>query len=166
MHSNLRPLLTSELTDYILPGLRSSQIPKARVFTMQRPPVTLMVPHTRRYELRALVIEGVVTNTVYLPDVYGCSYAITEIHYGGRPGAYICKDTQQRESFTQEVTSYGAGDWYSLRADEFCSMSFDQGAEVLILEGPQISDSSRILEPVDAEGKRIETFRVEPWMFK
>ena len=166
MYANIRPLLTNELTNYILPGLSSFEITKARVFTMQRPATTMMAPHTRRYELRALVIEGVVTNTVYVADPYGCSYAITSLNYKGHPGSYVCKDTEQRCAFTQQINAYGPGDWYSLRADEFCSMSFEHGAEVLILEGPQISDSSRILEPVDAEGKRIETFRVEPWMFK
>jgi hypothetical protein len=52
-----------------------------------------------------------------------------------------------------------------MTADEIHSIFFGRDTSVLFFEGPNVSDTSIILEPV-VDGETIPTFKVEPWAFK
>ena len=67
--------------------------------------------------------------------------------------------------FLRTTTVYEAGQWYSMKYDEFHSIEFSKGARVLFIEGPKIKDTSYFLEPV-VNGKVVPLFDVPTWMYK
>jgi hypothetical protein len=52
-----------------------------------------------------------------------------------------------------------------MRYNEIHSIKFSKDAIVLFFEGPTVTDSSFVLEPV-VEGEYIPTMTTEPWMFR
>jgi hypothetical protein len=52
-----------------------------------------------------------------------------------------------------------------MKYDELHCIHFEKGTQVLMFEGPNVSDRTTILEPF-ANGVRVPTFKVEDWMFQ
>jgi len=52
-----------------------------------------------------------------------------------------------------------------MKADQMHSIDFSKGAKVLFFEGPRLSDTSEIIEPV-VRGEVIRTYIKQDYMFK
>jgi hypothetical protein len=159
----------SPLQNYIIPGLTSSLLAAksdqgvARLFINSRRQYEHITPHSHRFDFQCLVLRGEVTNIVFQEIEAGDEFCLTAMEYGGAPGQY------ETESMTVSRWEgyrhcYRAGDWYGMTHDQVHSIVFSRDAVVLFLEGPAVTTTSLILEPV-VDGKRIKTFRTEPWMF-
>ncbi len=127
-----------------------------------------ITPHSHRFDFECLVLAGNVQNIIWEPasisSIGDDEYQSTVLRYSGAPGEY------EKESATNgwwhiKKYTYQCGDAYRMKADEVHSIFFGRGASVLFFEGPKVSDSSIILEPV-VDGEVVPTFKVEPWMFK
>jgi len=124
-----------------------------------------IIPHSHRFNFRCLVLAGTVRNLVWKHGVkHGDEYQMSLLGYRGKPGEYA-KQAMGVERWAVISSIYHEGQEYGMAADEVHSIFFSRGACVLFFEGPKVSDSSVILEPV-VDGVVIPTFKVEPWMFK
>lgn len=85
--------------------------------------------------------------------------------YGFECRVLNCRGQQKMVRASPKETWYTAGETYSMSSDEVHSIYFTKGAVVLFFQGPDVADTSYILEPV-ANGVHVPTFRVEPWMFR
>jgi hypothetical protein len=141
-----------------------------RLFESTRNHVEPVTPHSHRFDLQSFVISGMVTNRIWKPAIGSFehertdSYLMSFLEYEGSVGAYI-KKNHTVGSWLGEDALYRSGDNYFMAADVIHSIYFTKGSKVLIFEGPNKTDSSIILEPF-VDGEVIETFKVEPWMFK
>lgn len=165
----LKSMAHSGLHNYILPGLESWLIGgegrgTVRLFKSDRheqhPEIT---PHSHRFDFACLVLSGKVQNVLWKEDAYGDEYAVSNLKYEGQPGQYTRSDGKVARYCTQ-MKEHKAGDWYCMRADEIHSIRFLERAVVLFFEGPQVTDTTVILEPY--EGERLATFTTADWMFK
>lgn len=164
----------SPLRNYIIPGLTSSLIGNPslagtiRLFESEREHQETVVPHSHRFDFQCWVLAGAVTNRIWTKGWDGDReadwYAATELRYAGAPGEYARGEVFDAR-WTYRDTTYAANDWYRMKADAVHSIRFGRGAKVLFFEGPTISETSIILEPM-VDGRVIETMKIEPWMFK
>lgn len=161
----------SPLHNYVLPGMTSYLMGEpnngtVRLFVNSRTQFEHITPHSHRFDFQCQVLRGEVINIVFTEkgDGKGDRYLSTKIIYGGEPGHYV-RQKDGVENWVSCRHRYGQGDWYSMRHDEVHSIVFSPDAVVLFFEGPQVSDSSIILEPW-VNGEAVPTFKTEPWMFK
>lgn len=168
----------SHLHNYIVPGLSSSLIAEAgdgidsthkvRLFTNSRTQEMPITPHSHRFDLACVVLHGSVENTIY--DKQGvklnCSdeFMASSLVYGGNPGEYTRK-VGESGHYTRYTNRYEVGQWYFMSHDRIHSITFSKDAMVLVFEGDTKTDTTTILEPF-VDGKRVETFKVEDWMFQ
>lgn len=164
-------MTSGTIENYIVPGLRSqllgaSEFGKVRMFAIDRDQQEFVTPHSHRYDLQCIVLAGEVHNTIWTPrNEEGDEYAVSELHYDGKPGAYTPSSTYlETKRFIQRTRQYHSGQSYYMKYDEIHSIRFLCGARVLVLEGPEKSKVSQILEPI-VMGFRVASFFVEPWMF-
>lgn len=91
-------------------------------------------------------------------------YRSSTLTYGGSAGDY-----EQREDdvgrWNYIDSTFSAGECYSMKSKDVHSIYFSRDAVVLFFEGPTISSTSVVLEPV-VNGETIKTFEVKPWMFQ
>jgi len=159
------------IRNYAIPGLTSWLIaPRSekgciRLFTMEREHEEAIVPHSHRFDFQCYVLEGWVTNTIWTPGNEGDLYHSTILHYAGEPGAYTVEDGCST-TFSKKSTRYYTGDRYDMAQDDIHTINFSRGAKVLFFEGPQITDSSLVLQPVVEGYGVVPTFKVQAWMFK
>jgi hypothetical protein len=170
--SHLKDLLAmagNGLTNYIVPGLESHLFSKARVFVNTRKQEAFVTPHSHRYNLACLVLDGSVCNSVYEQSSAPSAqrYALSELHSvsADEPGKYQAPALIGADNYIVTHTGYREGEWYLLPWHVIHSITFSDDAKVLVLEGPAENDFVTILEPV-VRGERVATFRVEPWMFQ
>lgn len=170
MHRVLNDMKDSVVKNYATPGLTSALLSKGRVrvFVAERDTTEFITPHTHRFDFVAQVLRGEVENTIYYPDTTNGEqwHSMLLAPVEGGLGKYLMEPIGTSR-FRTEASEYFSGDWYSMNADQFHSIRFKKGTEVLFFEGPQIRNTSRILQPVDLDtGELIQTFRVPDWMFK
>lgn len=159
--------------NYVIPGLTSWLVglpnpPHGciRMFTMDRFHEEPIIPHSHRFDFRCLVLNGEVLNrTWYLSDILsGDPYNISRVTYEGTLGKHK-KTSEGIKSFSHKDNVYKAGEEYGMLAEEFHSIYFSKGAEVLFFEGPSRLDTSEVLEPV-VDNEVIPLFKTEKWMFR
>ena len=166
----------STIRNYIIPGLTSHLIgdwsdptkERLRMFEMEIPQLTMIVPHSHRYDFHCRVVAGIVTNILWKevtdPKSDGIDMALSHLTYGGIPGQYE-KRSIGLTRYTVVSSTYPAGATYCMKSDEIHSIVFCEGAKVLFWEGPQISNTTSILEPYVPEYGAVPLFKTEPWMF-
>jgi hypothetical protein len=167
------------LHNYIVPGLVSTLIgedphasAKIRLFRNTRTQDEFITPHSHRFDLACMVLQGVVENTIFsgvpyaghTSDSYSDEYQVSRLIYEGNPGKYDKADTVVQR-FSRCASTYRTGQWYFLKFDEIHSIKFSKDAMVLVFEGDSKTDTTVILEP-RVNGETIRTFKVEDWMFK
>lgn len=170
-------LAHSPLHNYVIPGLTSYLIGeqanqthkrgRVRLFVSEREHFEPITPHSHRFDFTCHVLKGCVSNTIWTPadsPLDGDIYMRSRLMYEGSPGEYTALPISE-ERWVKETTQYNEGDTYQMTADQVHSIHFSRGAHVLFFEGPNVSDTNIILEPV-ANGEHIKTFKTEPWMFK
>lgn len=164
----------SKISNYVIPGLESYLLSKSeaggcvRLFVSTREHQESIVPHSHRFDFQCVVLGGEVTNIIWTRcfDRPSSSdeFVVTSHKYMGTPGLY-----EQQESltgwFTRSAVTYVAGANYRMRHDQIHSIRFSRGTAVLFFEGPPVTDSNVVLEPL-VDGVRIPTGATQPWMFK
>jgi hypothetical protein len=154
----LEPNLVSRINNYAVPGLTSRLLEgwRPRVFTTERS-TRFTWPHSHRYDLLSIVLEGVVLNRLWHPGTLLPRYRST-LRYDGAPGQYTAVPGAPSRWFYSEG-QYFSGQHYFMTHDDIHSIAFGAKTTVLILEGPPVSDTSVILhdEPI---------FQVEEGLFE
>jgi len=159
----------SPLQNYVIPGLTSYLLSTpgpdgvVRLLQNSRLQLTNVTPHSHRFDFTCLVLQGCVLNRLWTRQDDGDLYAATKLVYQGKPGSYKTEFAGPG-AWTFSEQHYHEGEQYDMKANEVHSILFSKDAIVLFHEGPQVSDTSIILEPY-VDGKIIPTFKVEPWMF-
>lgn len=172
MKDHLKVLLSmrrSGLQNYIVPGLLSSLVGGAehgtvRLFEASREQLADITPHSHRFDFTCLVLQGTVANRIWRENEKGEPFVVSKLTYGGAPGTYTQQAAMTWTRWEYQQLRYSVGDWYSMTAEEIHSIAFSADAVVLFFEGPQRSNTTRIIEPV-VGGQHLTTFKVEPWMF-
>ena len=168
----LEAMKHSPLHNYAgVPGLTSWLIGagkgNVRLMECSRAHQEAIIPHSHRFDFVCQVLAGTVTNLLWEEgdrDQNDDEYQVTEMGYAGTPGCYDRGDSW-RGRFRVVEQKHGVGATYSMKADQIHSIFFSRGAKVLFLEGPEVSSTSVILEPV-VDGVVVPTFDVRDWMFK
>ena len=167
----LQKMKHSPIRNYAgVPGLTSwligtpSAMGTVRLMECSRDHHENITPHSHRFDFECRVIKGEVSNVVWTQDS-DCpdKYEMSDLIYDGAPGAYK-KGGTQVNGWSYKIRTYGAGEEYSMLADEVHSIFFKRDTVVLFLEGQKRSNCSVILQPV-VDGVVVPTFKVEPWMF-
>ena len=164
----------NELSNYIVPGLTSYLIggPKhgrVRMFSASRETREFITPHSHRFNFTCLVLSGEVRNTIYRPGITGdekwCLSTIGQVC--GENGVIEYHHIRDKEPtpWIAQTTTYVKGNTYRMKHTELHSIQFSRMAEVLFFEGPQLTETSRMIEPW-VNDKVVPTFRTEPWMFE
>ena len=170
---HLQLMAHSPVQNYVLPGLTSKLIGNpsengtVRLFECSRDHQEEITPHSHRFAFMCWVLEGEVRNRVWLELSHGergDRFQLSTLTYGGDMGRYTMEEGKAGW-WGYDDYHYQAGDCYSMLPHQIHSIHFARKTKVLFFEGPTISDTSVILEPV-VDGKRIPTFKVEPWMFQ
>lgn len=170
----LMAMRTNTIENYIVPGLSSSLIGGksghgcVRLFESSRDQQEHVTPHSHRFDFQCLVLRGYVENTIWtqMSGNYdnGDEFQISRLIYKNKVGEYhINKAATQ--FFRGKTNTHNEGATYSMKAEEIHSIKFSRGAKVLFFEGPQLSNSTVIIEPV-VDGVCIPTFEVKEWMFR
>ena len=166
---NLLKFKRDKISNYVIPGLDSYLIldngleGKIRLFESTRMHQEPITPHSHRFDFTCCVLSGNVINRVWTYSHCGDEFIKTTLKYSDI-GEYE-KNQEDVTRFGYHDTIYNEGDCYSMDSEEIHSIYFSKGAEILFFEGPQLSDSSIILEPF-VDDEIIPTFEVKPWMFK
>lgn len=173
MNEIIHKMKHSPAHNYVIPGLTSWLIgtphPRmgcVRLFTMSRMHEESIIPHSHRFDFTCRVIKGRVRNRQwFITDTHqGDPYQVSDVTYEGVLGKH--QQTALRVNYyTYDERSHTAGQEYSMKAEEFHSIFFDKGTEVLFFEGPNRLEKSQILEPI-AQGNVVPLFKTENWMFQ
>jgi hypothetical protein len=122
-----------------------------------------IVPHSHRFDFHCIVLSGCVRNVIWTPGDLGDEFQVSTLK---------CSDMGKYQQTLGEVSTwercfeeFEEGTEYSMKADEVHSIFFGRDTAVLFFEGPDVRDTSIILEPF-VNGEVVPTFKVEPWMFK
>lgn len=163
LHQHILSKKHSPIRNYGIPGLTSWLIEgKLRLFEASREQSVLITPHSHRYGFKALVLQGQVLNTLYMPgDKQDDLWQVSSEK--GRLGAYKTEPLQQTR-FSPFQTCYSEGGIYRMKAEEIHSIIFSKDALVLMQEDTEELDASMFIEPV-VNGEVIKTLTVEDWMF-
>lgn len=171
----IEPMLNSRLDNYIIPGLASSlvgggQHGKVRLFSTDRDARDFITPHSHRFDFTCLVLSGKVLNTIFFEEQMStgdmwCASTINQVC--GLDGLLNYSHTREANPsrWSQDTLTYMAGDTYSMTYDQLHSIRFERGSRVLFFEGPEVTKSSRMIEPW-VNGKCVPTFKTEDWMFE
>ena len=155
----------NEIQHYAIPYLTSHQVQSAEILHMEHYQHGLVAPHSHRHNLLFVVLEGAVSNDLYLPDDRGPEYLIRTIKYGGRPGKYSSDNEEARGRFRSVRYSFNAGDCFRMLADEIHSIYFGKDAKLLRVSGPELTETSLQLIPVTDKAVCVDIAAVQPWMF-
>lgn len=168
----IEEMKNNTLKNYVLEGLSSSLIGgenygTVRLFENTRDNHHNITPHSHRYNFSCLVLRGNIENTVWTPDlsIDEDYYAATTLFYNGTVGDYKKVDEFEVLKYEKTCIIYDIGDVYTMSHDQIHSIKFSRDAVVLFFEGPELKDSSIILQPY-IDGKVIPTSEVKEWMFE
>jgi len=163
----------SRLRNYIAPGVTSWLIGgeghgKVRLFTTDRDTREWITPHSHRFDFTCLVLCGSATNIVFgrtFRNDQGDAYAVGKLTApSGGLGTYGFEPGEKAEYFSESRRTYVEGDTYAMRRHEIHSIQFQKGSAILFFEGPELSQTTEVLEPW-SDGRRVPTFVTQPWMF-
>lgn len=172
----IEPMLTSRLRNYIVPGLTSELVGdgdrcgKVRLFTATRAATDFITPHSHRFHFTALVLAGLVKNTLFQGDGASaaseewCASTITRVCGANGIEKFEHNRSADPVPWVRETAAYGPGQAYRMMDYEIHSVQFARGTKVLLFEGPPTTTRSVMLEPW-CDGAVVPTFKVEPWMF-
>lgn len=169
----LLALAHSPIHNYVIPGLTSSLLgapsPQGcvRLFECSREHQEAITPHSHRFDLQCIVLQGWVENKLWVEteDEHADAFAVSHIKYLGEPGAYEKRRYGFAAKFAiQSKEGYGPGDCYQMKSAEIHSIAFSRNAKVLFFEGPTLTDISVVIEPW-VNGKMVPTSTTQPWMF-
>lgn len=163
------------IPNYILPGMWSGLVgeghhssQKVRIFQTTRTQDMPITPHSHRFDLACMVLNGWVENTIYTEtddsSAWGDPFFLSLLKYGGSPGEYE-KEVLGPKRYARVTKKYLPGQWYFMAHEAIHSIVFGRDTALLLIEGDSKTDSSLILEP-NVYGKHVETFQVHDWMFK
>jgi len=156
------------VSNYVIAGLDSHLIAhgKIRYFENARDHQDQITPHSHRFDFTCLVVAGQVANKVWAEcgEFDGDLFESSTLQYMGEIGEHTTK-REGRNFWRYSTFKYRIGQCYSMKADEVHSIQFGKGAKVLFFEGPEISDTSLIIEPV-VNGEVIRTYRKLEYMFR
>lgn len=172
----LKPMMHSRVRNYATPGLTSSLIGgeghgKVRLFLSDRDTREWITPHSHRFDFTCLVLRGSVENILFKRATYygypGSNLYMTATvrPQNGGLGGYEIARGGMAEPWTEEASTYKEGDTYSMTSRQIHSIRFSRDAIVLFLEGPEVVDTSVVLEPYSND-ELVPTFATAPWMFK
>ena len=159
------------MRNYIVPGLSSTMLSrgedgsKVRMFEMSREQELFVAPHSHRYNFACNVLTGIVENTVLREsdDDKGDLFQEVRQTYLDSPGKYESSVESIPVRYVRDKYVYRKGDWYGMSHGEIHSIWFSKGARVLFLEGPDLKDSSVVLQPYSDRPCDI-SFTAD-WMF-
>lgn len=178
----LKKMAHSPVRNYVIPGLtswliggRGPQGQVVRLFECERNHIEGIVPHSHRFDLHSIVVDGEVTNRLWVTRAISPG---SRVEYGedcyqilkqtlvddGSMGNYSLEKGAIVAAKAYNST-YAAGDSYFMKSDEIHDISFSKGAAVLVFEGPQVTRESLVLQP-RVDNTMVPTLKVEPWMFK
>jgi hypothetical protein len=165
-------MANSPIRHYIAPGLTSSLVGgpghgKVRLFCSERETREWVTPHSHRFDFTCLVLRGWAQNIIFTRQ-WGADgadlYTAGTLKRDGDFGRYEFTPSADACAYTESAKTYNAGDVYAMTHEEIHSIRFSRDALVLFFEGPEVSDSSVVLEPW-SNGRRVPTFATQPWMF-
>jgi hypothetical protein len=160
----------SRLGNYAgIPGLSSSLLGgpehgKVRLFDCSREHPESLVPHSHRFNVMCLVLNGHVVNHIWRKGGAD-KYTATRLTYLGAPGCLQRSEAHAESCYTRYSTKYGHGEFYNMAAQDIHSIDFSRDALVLFFEGPELTTDTVILEPF-VDGQTVPTFNVQPWMYQ
>ena len=176
----LKQMVTRSIDNYISPGLISHLVAVSekggmvRMFENTREQMVSVTPHSHRFDLTCIVLEGEVRNTIFNTVRHqrnghiaegAEAFVVKDISYCGGVGKY--REVGQDKYFHTSLSRvYKQGDIYSMTYDQIHSIWFSKGAKVLIIEGVDRTNTTKVLLPIDKNGVVIDTMKVEDWMFK
>ena len=170
VRDHIHSMTGSAIENYVIAGLKSELLEqgKVRLFTQQTIQLTTVIPHSHRYNLGFLVLQGQVKNTLWqeAPEDYaGPTYRmqVSKQEFNDM-GDYVF--TAQRQARYRIINNFHkSGEFYYMDATEIHSIVFEAQTQVLVFEGPERFDCSVILEPMSDHGA-IPLCQTLPWMFK
>ena len=170
--TDLKKFATSVRHNYIVPGLTSMVLARSdapaggmvRLFCMERQQEYEVTPHNHRYDFTCLVLAGQVYNRVYESVEGSGSVTHAIFNYDATTKGLAHKPLSEVAMAYDELI-YETGEWYSMTHEQFHSIRFSRGAEVLFFEGPQITDISQCLLPI-SHGRICNTFLSADWMMQ
>jgi hypothetical protein len=177
-HSSIRNYGVPALTSYAIGG-RHHNHGMVRLFEADRTIWERITPHSHRFDFAAFVVKGRVQNIEFIraqsekqyndvranPHWVSFLNILRDVDGNPIPGKYAQDEGYGPVSFFEKEHNYTEGDWYTVKHDEIHTIHFEKGTQVLMFEGPNVSDRSIILEPF-ANGIRVPTFKVDDWMFQ
>lgn len=159
----------SPVRNYAVPGLTSWLIGEpgpngaVRLFESDRDQQENITPHSHRFDFKCLVLSGRVRNRTWLKGACGDPYLRSEQRLGRMGGYELTPGAVDYYDYLDSI--YREGDWYSMKSHEIHSIWFARNTRVLFFEGPEVIETTSILEPM-CHGVLVPTFKVEPWMFQ
>lgn len=160
----------STLENYVIPGLRSVAYLKTddngamlRSFEMTAHQEYYITPHNHRYNFECFVLDGEVENTIFNP--IEATRATADHVIVPYDEAKHDIDLEKTE-FVRAISSsrkHPEGDWYSMRHDQFHTITFAKGTRVLFLQGASVVKVSHCMLPYNA-GRICNTFIWRDWM--
>lgn len=171
---HLCQMANSPIRNYVTPGLTSWLVGgeghgKVRMFTCDRDTRDWITPHSHRFNFTCLVLEGSVLNMIYelaaASDPLANQFCIGTLKpVDGGLGSYEYVPGEKADYFKEVRAQYRTGDTYSMTSDQIHSIEFNKNAKVLFLEGLEVCQESKVLEPW-SNGARVPTFETRPWQF-
>lgn len=159
------------LSNYVIAGLTSTLLTngKFRLFECERDHYDFITPHSHRYDLTSIVLQGEVTNTIFEPKLDfengGDEFVVSDLKWTSEFGNYEKVQRKSPQRFKAVSHRYSSGFSYHMKFSDIHTIRFSKGAKVLVIEGPEVTDTSVILEP-RVNGEHIPTFETKPYMFK
>ena len=163
----LDQMKSSTLSNYVIAGLSSSLLEngKVRYFENSRDHQDSITPHTHRFDFTCLVLDGYVTNRIWHLCEGGDLFVCSMLDYKGSVGDHVVASTNpETEAYDDTDYENVAGEFYSMTYNQFHSIRFSKGAKVLFFEGPQVTNTSFIIEPY-VDGVLIPTYQKLDYMF-
>jgi hypothetical protein len=155
----------NEIQHYVVPYLTSHQVQSAEILHMEHYQHGLVAPHSHRHDLLFVVLEGMVSNELYLPDDSGPEYLVRTIKYEGRPGMYSVDNEEARRRFRVARYNFNAGDRFTMLSTDIHSIYFGKDAKLLRVSGRELVATSLQLIPVNDRAAPVDISAVQPWMF-
>lgn len=167
----IKSLGFSPVHNYILPGLTSSLLGESpdggriRLFQASRYQTTSITPHSHRFDLHTIVLEGSVTNTLWRNDKEGSEFALSAIMRKDEAkfGEYET-ELQSINKYSPLDSYYRQGSEYFMSHSDIHSITFEPNTTLLLFESKPVADISYVLEPV-VKGKVIQTLEKKDWMY-
>lgn len=163
---------SDKVSNYVIAGLDSYLLGKGKVrlFKNSRNHQDSITPHSHRYSVTSIVLQGHVENHIWEAcnkhnKQCGDLFQKSVIKPKAEAFSGFTKEEAGRDFYTKVTKIYSAGEVYFMDANTIHSINFSKGAIVLIIEGREVAESSVVLEPV-VNGEVIKTLENKDYMFK